>query len=271
MSSRAMLQTLPTPRQRRFSQTDVVLCVSNQILKGLNNSRAPSCRGAKVPRPSEPCFAWSSQPPSLRYSDAFRRCQRASSAHVARAASPIPRQARCPSSIDDQVNTHPIHEHDACMLTLDLVQWSTIKTNVSLSSEPMPILRHLGVSREVLKQMQRDCLTEIGTALDPNQRDDEQPDAARERMRINVFQLGGVGMDRKKRKCDEEGLSLKVAGLVGREHKSAESDDEDEPMGSVWDSSDGGSRPGTPMDVTTTTEYHDLNRLSGLPNSPAEA
>ena len=175
----------------------------------------------------------------------------------------------------------PMYANIPSMLMLDLVQHSStaFKLGTSISAEPMTIMQERGVRRSVFVALQKAKLDEIGQMLAPVPQllEDgsglETEGEMLSRLRRNAYALGGVGMDRQKRTMIASGMSLKVAGLKGREASSDGIEEEEE----IWDSEgeEGASEVSglTRSSVISSadTAAFEINPLNGMPSSPAEA
>ena len=178
----------------------------------------------------------------------------------------------------------PKFAFDVSMLTLDLVQHSNtaFKLGTSLSAEPMTIMHAQGVRRSTFVALQKAKLDEIGMLLKPEPQIMEDTGCMEDdgemlsRFRKNVYDLGGVGLDRQKRRLLGKGTSLKVAGLRGRMASSDGVEEEEEPWELDSDSDEvasevsGLSRSTSIVSGLSTTAF-EVNPLTGLPASPAEA
>lgn len=182
----------------------------------------------------------------------------------------------------------PEFASERSMLTLDLVQHSSTacKLGTSLSAEPMTIMHAQGVRRSTFVALQKAKLDEIGQMLQPVPQATEETGCMENeaqmlsRLRRNVYALGGVGIDRKKRKLLAQGTSLKVAGLRGRMAGSDEVEEEEELWANEWgcDSDEeeamseisGLSRSSSVIKANSSAAY-EINALNGMPASPAEA
>lgn len=156
----------------------------------------------------------------------------------------------------------PKFSSDIAMTTLDLVRFESLRVEVALTPEPMPILVDRGVPQSVLVKLQQNLLEELKTAFSTTPNGDESVEQAEHRLRSNVYSLGGVGQDAKKRSCSAQGTSHRVAGLTWKDESDEEGEESD--IGSPYTSQGGMSLGGC------MTRY-DIDPISGQPNSVAES
>jgi hypothetical protein len=143
---------------------------------------------------------------------------------------------------------------DKAMYTLDLVRWTSLKLGVSLSAEPMPIMVDRGVPKSVFVKLQETVLDELKTSFLPISAEGEDEVEAGRRLRNNVYMLGGVGQEAKKRECKDQGKSQRVAGLSWR-------DEAEEDTTSVIDD----------PQALKGVSISDVDPVSGQPYAVAEA
>lgn len=136
---------------------------------------------------------------------------------------------------------------------VDVVRYKSMRIGSYLTSEPIICLAHGGVSQEVLLELLEHGLADLGADLDPRPQPGESDKAARLRLMESVFSLGGVGLDQQKRRCREDGSSLRVAGLA--ETTSGQSRDD-------WDELD--------LESSTGSDVYDKDPITGQPNSIGE-
>lgn len=102
---------------------------------------------------------------------------------------------------------------DFSLSTLDVLRVDGLKIGSSLGSEAIIIMQHNGIPVEVLLRMSEQSLENIGKAFAPQPLATESEADARQRLISNVYSLGGVGFERRKREVRQQGLSTRVAGL----------------------------------------------------------
>ncbi|ORY24068.1 RNA dependent RNA polymerase-domain-containing protein [Naematelia encephala] len=114
------------------------------------------------------------------------------------------------------------YSSDPSLLCLDVVRFDSLRIGTALTSEPIISMVHGGISPEIFLTLLKNSLDELRDALSPRASPTETPQEAIRRLTANVYRLGGVGMDAKRRQCDQQGLSSKVHGLLSR--SSSETD-----------------------------------------------
>lgn len=142
---------------------------------------------------------------------------------------------------------------DSAMFTLDLVRWTSLKVGVGLSAEPMPIMVDRGVPKSVFVDLQKGVLDELKQAFLPTPALGETEAEAARRLRDNVYMLGGVGQEVKKRECKSQGKSQRVAGLTWRDEAEEDSSMIDAPQ------------------AIKGVSVSDVDPISGQPYSVAES
>lgn len=147
---------------------------------------------------------------------------------------------------------------DPSLFVIDVLRCGgdTLRLGASISPESIICLHHGGVSRQLILEMARMNLDQLRLDLHPDPQDGETPESAVNRLTTMVYRYGGVGLDRDKRVCAQQGKSTQVAGLVLRTKESADADEEDK-MASMADKID-------------PREKYDIDPVSGQPGSLAE-
>ncbi|WVQ78860.1 hypothetical protein IAT38_000951 [Cryptococcus sp. DSM 104549] len=141
---------------------------------------------------------------------------------------------------------------DPSLLTLDLVRCDFLKMKSGLSAEPIVCLVHGGVPPAVFMRMASDGLEALRDEFLPQPLEGENDEDVLERIVHTAYTRGGVGLDRRKRKVRDAGMSTRVAGLDSY-LQGEEGADEDE------------------GDTVDGVDRFDVDPVTGQPGSIAES
>jgi hypothetical protein len=105
---------------------------------------------------------------------------------------------------------------DPSLYIIDVVRVgeNVLKVPAALSAEATIALSHRGVPDWTLVAMAKLSLDQLRDQFSPGDPDKEDINVTRQRLVAGLYGQGGVGVDRKKRRCLQEAKSAKVAGLA---------------------------------------------------------